>query len=105
MIQRDLFAIERPKNLHDRARELISSVEIENAIMQVFTAEPDRTFKVWHIIDAVRRFDAGDCAGHILGRLARAGRITEEPVYFGSDHPAKPNYQGFSYLYKLASTP
>lgn len=104
MSQRDLFAIEYSRNQHERFRQIMENVEITNAIMQVFTADPDRTFKIWDITDVVRRFDVSDCVGHILGRLARAGKITEEPQYFGSDHPAKPNYQGFSYLYKLART-
>lgn len=106
MNQLDLLAPGKHKDMYERASAIIHNVEIENTIMQVFRAQPDREFESYHLFDieVVRRFDATDCVGHILGRLARAGVLTAENRYFGSDHPDKPNYLGFTTVYKLRTS-
>ncbi|MFZ6801964.1 hypothetical protein [Undibacterium sp. Di24W] len=103
MSQLDLFPATPRKSGHELVNKLLSSAEIQKALMDLFKNQPNKVFGVSEIIDAVSEYKAGFCIGHILSRLEYQGKITSKKLYFGSDHPAKPNYQGFSFLYQLAS--
>lgn len=54
----------------------------------------------WRDFDDIKkRHDIGCCIGHAKFHLFHTGRAIVKNVYYGSERPGDPNYQGFNTVY------
>ncbi|WBS00256.1 hypothetical protein OU994_18210 [Pseudoduganella sp. SL102] len=81
----------------ERAR----SLEVRQAFLDVAMARPGEWIDGSDFYRTVAvPLDIGCCWGHAMGAMARAGMLDERPRYFGSDHPSKGNYKGYTHEYR-----
>lgn len=81
--------------------ELAFSIEVEAAVMAVFETRSNEWLRFSDFSKLTAKYQISFCFGHVLGRLGRQGKITAKNIYWGSDHPGKPNYLGYDTVYML----
>jgi hypothetical protein len=82
--------------------EKICSSEVERDVMAIFTAKPTEWLDWNDFRSVIKKHEVSSCLGHILSRISGSGKTIDKNIYFGSDHPGKPNYLGFKCVYMLA---
>lgn len=83
---------------HDRAY----SDEVKAELLAVYAAKPGEFLDTPAIRHVIKKHDIGTWFGHVLHSLARDGKLESKDIYMGSDHPSKPNYQGYYTVYRIA---
>lgn len=80
---------------------LAQTVEVRQAFLDEAMKRPGEWIDGSRFYRTVaQRFDIGCCWGHAMGAMARAGMLEVKNHYFGSDHPGKGNYKGYTHLYR-----
>lgn len=100
MTQLALFEVERRDGRLVRW-ELAFSSGIETVVMEAFQGRPNEWLRFSDFRKTTEKYQIGFCFGHLLGRLTRQGKITAKKIYYGADHPGKPNYLGYDTVYML----
>jgi|GEM_PF-1513977 len=99
MIAQLALQLEEPRRLpspRDKYEQRLADPENEAALLAVYQSRPGEWLDDFvDLRDVLRDRSIGSCYGHILARLARKGLLESRDIYFGSDHPAKPDYRGF----------
>ena len=98
MTQLALF--ETPHRLgRDIAWDLAFSKEVESAVLAIFESRPDDWLDWADFKKIIEKNKIGFCFGHVLFQLSKRGTIVRKDMYFGSDHPGKPNFLGSKSVY------
>ena len=85
--------------------ELAFSSEVEVAVLAIFEARPDDWLDWSDFKKIIEKNKIGFCFGHVLFQLSTRGKIMRKDIYFGSDHPSKPNFLGSRSVYMLQKGP
>jgi hypothetical protein len=93
------------RDQRDIMYEKICSIAVELDVMTIFNAKPAEWLGWNDFRPIIKKHDVSSCLGHILSRISRSGKTIEKNIYFGSDHPGKPNYLGYTCVYMLAEGP
>lgn len=98
MTQLALF--ETPRRLgRDIAWDLAFSKGVESAVLAIFESRPDDWLDWADFKKIIEKNKIGFCFGHVLFQLSKRGTIMRKDIYFGSDHPGKPNFLGSKSVY------
>lgn len=93
MTQLALF--ETPRRLgRDIAWDRAFSKEVESAVLAIFKSRPDEWLERADFKKIIEKNKISFCFGHVLFQLSQRGKIVRKDIYFGSDHPSKPNFLG-----------
>lgn len=83
-----------------RQWELAWSLKIERRLLAVAAGRQGEWLNGRPFRDALKKYEIGHCIGHVLGHLARTGKLDERKVYLGkgmeADRPGSPDYRGFN---------
>ena len=104
MTQLALFEVER-RDGRDVRWELAFSCGVEAAVMAAFESRPNEWLRFSDFRKIIEKYQISFCFGHVLGKLSRQGKIAAKNIYYGSDHPGKPNYIGYDTVYMLEKGP
>lgn len=85
--------------------ELAFSSEVEAAVMAAFEGRSNEWLRFSDFRKIAEKYQISFCFGHVLGKLSRQGKIAAKNIYYGSDHPGKPNYIGYDTVYMLEKGP
>ena len=84
---------------------LAFSDEVSELLLKMAQNAPDRWLGVRDFASVGLEFDIRSYLGHALHQLVNRGLLQDRAVYFGSDHPSKPNYLGYANEYMSAAHP
>lgn len=104
MTQLSLFEVERRDGRVVRW-ELAFSSGVEAAVLVAFEDRPNEWLRFSDFRKITEKYQISFCFGHVLGKLSRQGKITAKNIYYGANHPGKPNYIGYDTVYMLEKRP